>query len=90
MSPVPERQAPAWRVALAAVPFLASIGLLGFAVRSGALMTFAILWPIIQVAGYVLSLRVAKGDLAHPVVNAQIALHWLMLVLVIALVLQAV
>ncbi len=89
MSHAPERQLAGGRVALAAIPFLGSIGLLGFAVQTGALVTFAIFWPLIQVAGYAISLKVAQGDLAHPMVNAQIALHWLMLVLVIALVVRA-
>ena len=84
------RPAGTWRALLAAIPFLASMGLLGFALNTGALVTFAIFWPLIQIAGYIMSLRVAKGSLAHPMVTSQIALHWLMLGLVVALVVRTV
>ena len=72
-------------VLAAAVPFLASIGLLGFAFNTGALIAFASFWPLFQVAGYVWTLRMAKGALDHPLVKTQIVLHWMMLCIVAAL-----
>lgn len=77
------------RIALSAIPFLASIALLGLAVQSGAFLKFALSWPVIQAMGYGMTIRLAKGDIAHPLVTAQIALHWLVLALLIGLVVRA-
>ena len=74
------------RFGLAAVPFLISIGLLGLAVQSGAFLKFALSWPVVQAMGYSFTIRLAKGDISHPLVTAQIALHWLVLALLIGLI----
>ncbi|MEP5937392.1 MAG: pyridoxal phosphate biosynthetic protein [Erythrobacter sp.] len=74
------------RVLAAAIPFLLSLGLLGIAAQSGMALTFAIGWPIIQIAGYFVTIRKAKGDMRHPLVTAQIVLHWLVLALLIAVI----
>lgn len=76
------------RVSLAAVPFLFSIGLLGIAVQSGAFLKFALSWPVVQAIGYSFTIKRAKGDITHPLVSAQIALHWLVLALLIGLIVR--
>ena len=69
----------------AAIPFLLSLGLAGFAVNTGTLLAFGIGWPMLQAAMYFGAFKFAKGEIDHPLVTSQIALHWLMLALVIAL-----
>ena len=71
------------RIALAVVPFLASMLLLGFSFRTGALRAFAIGWPLLQIGGYLMALNIAKEDLHHSLVKGQIMLHYLALVLVL-------
>ena len=73
-----------WALA-AAVPFLLSITLLGFAVSRQTLLAFAIGWPIIQLIGYAGSLRRTKGEIDHPLVKTQVMLHWMMLAILIAI-----
>lgn len=77
------------RFAFAAIPFLASIALLGIAIHSGAFLKFALSWPVVQAMGYGFTIRLAKGDISHPLVMAQIALHWLVMALLIALIMRA-
>ena len=77
------------RVILAAIPFLLSIALLGVAIQSGAFLKFALSWPVVQAMGYSFTIRLAKGDIAHPLVTAQIALHWLVLALLFGLIMRA-
>ena len=57
-----------WALA-AALPFLLSIGLLGFAISEQVLVAFAIGWPILQIIGYVGSIKLAKGDFTHYLVK---------------------
>ena len=76
----------ALRVLAAAIPFLLSLGLLGMAAQSGMALPFAIGWPIIQIAGYFVTIRKAKGDMRHPLVTTQIVLHWLVLALLVAVI----
>ncbi|MCV0384371.1 MAG: pyridoxal phosphate biosynthetic protein [Erythrobacter sp.] len=73
-----------WALA-GAVPFLASIAFLGIAFGTGALIAFAVAWPLFQVFGYAGSLRLARGEIDHPLVKTQVVLHWMMLVLLIAI-----
>ena len=73
----------------AAVPFLLSLALLGFAFSRQAFLAFAIGWPLFQVFGYGGSLKLAKGQLDHPLVKTQIVLHWMMLALVFAVLVSA-
>ena len=78
------------RVGLAAVPFLFSIALLGIAAQSGAFLKFALSWPVVQAMGYSFTIKRAKGDITHPLVSAQIALHWLVLALLVGLIVRGV
>ena len=78
------------RICFVAVPFLASIALLGIAVQSGAFLKFALGWPVVQAMGYGFTIKLAKGDVSHPLVSAQIALHWLVLALLIGLIVRGV
>ena len=78
------------RICFVAVPFLASIALLGIAVQSGAFLKFALSWPVVQAMGYGFTIKLAKGDVSHPLVSAQIALHWLVLALLIGLIVRGV
>jgi|GEM_PF-4265272 len=86
MSDTQQHRGEALRVAAAAIPFMLSLGLLGIAAQSGLALPFAIGWPIIQVAGYGVTIRKAKGEMRHPLVTAQIVLHWLVLVLLAAVI----
>ena len=69
----------------AAIPFLASLALAGLALRRGIMMEFGLGWPIIQGAMYFGATRFSNGEVDHPLVKSQVMLHWMMLVLVIAL-----
>lgn len=73
----------------AAIPFLLSLALLGFALSRQTLLAFAIGWPLVQVFGYGGSLKLAKGTIDHPLVKTQIVLHWMMLALFIAILVRA-
>jgi len=73
-----------WALA-AAVLFLAAVGLLGYAFASGTLLPFASGWLILQMFGYVGALRLAHGDLAHPLFKSQVMLHAIAFMLVIGL-----
>ncbi|MEC7399895.1 MAG: pyridoxal phosphate biosynthetic protein [Pseudomonadota bacterium] len=73
----------------AAVPFLLSLALLGFAISRQTFLAFAIGWPLFQIFGYGGSLSLAKGAIDHPLVKTQIVLHWMMLALVIVILLGA-
>ena len=73
----------------AAIPFLLSLALPGFALSRQTLLAFAIGWPLVQVFGYGGSLKLAKGTIDHPLVKTQIVLHWMMLALFIAILVRA-
>ena len=73
----------------AAVPFLLSLALLGFAISRQTFLAFAIGWPLFQIFGYGGSLSLAKGAIDHPLVKTQIVLHWMMLAIVIAIFVRA-
>ncbi len=89
MTDTQQQRGEAWRVAAAAIPFLVSLGLLGIAAQTGLALSFAIGWPIVQIVGYGVTLRKAKGDMRHPLVTTQIILHWLVLTLMSAVILGA-
>ena len=74
-----------WALA-AAIPFLAAIALLGYALSRQTLLAFAIGWPILQVFGYWGSLKRAEGQIDHPLVKTQVFLHVMMLFILIAIV----
>lgn len=78
------RSAKLWALG-AAIPFLLSILLLGFAFSRQTFLAFAIGWPIIQVFGYAGSLKRAQGQIDHPLVKTQVMLHWMMLAILIAI-----
>lgn len=78
------RSAIVWAIA-AAIPFLISLALLGFAFSRQTFLAFAIGWPIIQVFGYAGSLKRANGEIDHPLVKTQVMLHWMMLAILIAI-----
>ena len=75
-----------WTVMLGAIPFLVSIFLLAVGLRYGLLQAFAIGWPSFQVFGYAVTYNMADGDLTSPLVKSQVALHWIMLALLVAIV----
>ena len=74
-----------WLIA-GAIPFLLSIFLLGISLNSGVLTMFAIGWPLLQVFGYTMTLRMAKGDPSHDLVKVQVIVHYMALALLVALV----
>ncbi|WOE76001.1 hypothetical protein [Alterisphingorhabdus coralli] len=76
-------------MALAAIPFLVSIFVLGLALSNQVLVTFGIAWPVIQIVGYWMMLQSAEWRFSHQLVTTQIALHWLVMFLLIALVRKA-
>lgn len=73
-------------IAAAAIPFLVSLALLGYAVSNRFAYVFAIGWPVLQVFGYVGALRFSKARIDHPLVHAQVVMHWLVLVLLAAMI----
>ena len=79
------RAAKLWALA-AAVPFLLSILLLGFALSRQTLIAFAIGWPLLQIFGYRGSLKRSEGQIDHPLVKTQVILHWMMLAILIGIV----
>ena len=74
-----------WLIA-GAIPLLLSILLLGISLNSGALTMFAFGWPLLQVFGYTMTLRMAKGDPSHDLVKVQVIVHYMALALLVALV----
>ena len=74
-----------WALA-AAIPFLLSLALLGWAVANQSVLAFAIGWPILQAIGYVGSLKRAGGDFSHVLVKTQVTLHYMVLALLLALI----
>lgn len=82
-----EKSQKLWALA-AAIPFLLSIALLGWALSKQAFLAFAIGWPVLQVFGYAMTLRIARGDFSHVLVKSQVMLHYMALGLLVALVLK--
>ena len=78
----------AWAIG-AAIPFLFSLVVLGIAVQRGTFLEFAIGWPLIQVLFYYGAIRQAGGAIDHPLVKTQVMLHWMMLVLLVAILTRA-
>ena len=74
----------------AAIPFLVSIGLLGFALANQVMLEFAIGWPAFQIFGYVGALSLAKGNPAHFLFKSQTMLHFMVMALLIAILVKAV
>ncbi|MAK98199.1 MAG: pyridoxal phosphate biosynthetic protein [Citromicrobium sp.] len=77
-----------WLIA-GAIPFLLSFLVLGVSFSTGALTAFSVGWPILQIFGYAMTLRMAKGDAAHDLVKVQVVLHYIALVLLITLLVRA-
>ncbi|WP_394731111.1 pyridoxal phosphate biosynthetic protein [Altererythrobacter sp. GH1-8] len=77
-----------WALA-AAVPFLLSLALLGYALAKQTFLAFAIGWPILQLFGYTMTLRIAKGDFSHVLVKGQVMLHVMVLGLLAAVIARA-
>ncbi len=77
-----------WAIA-AAIPFLLSLALLGYAIAKQTFLAFAIGWPILQVFGYTMTLRIAKGDFSHVLVRGQVMLHVMALGLLVAILVRA-
>jgi hypothetical protein len=73
----------------AALLFLAAIGFLGFALRTGIMSGFAIGWVALQIFGYVGALKFANGDFAHPLFKTQVVLHIMAVVLLAATISKA-
>lgn len=82
------RQQTVW-AAIAAAIFLVSLGWLGIAITNGAMLAFAIGWPVLQVVGYAGSLKRARGDTAHYLFKAQVMLNIIVVALLIALIVRA-
>ena len=77
-----------WPIA-GSIPFLLSIFLLGISLNSGALTVFAVVWPLLQIGGYTMTLRLAKGDTSHDLVKTQVILHYAALILLVVLLVRA-
>lgn len=77
-----------WALA-AIIPFLLGIALFGFAMVKQVFVLFTTAWLLLQTFGYVISLKLAKGDPAHYLVKAQVLLHWTVVVLLVAMILRA-
>ncbi len=77
-----------WLIA-GAIPFLLSFFVLGLSLTTGALTAFAIGWLILQVFGYAMTLRMAKGDTSHDLVKVQVVLHYVALALLVTLLVRA-
>lgn len=77
-----------WAIA-AAIPFLLSLALLGYAMAKQVFLAFAAGWPVLQVFGYTMTLKMAKGDFSHVLVKTQVMLHVMVLGLLIAVVVRA-
>ncbi len=71
-----------------ALSFILSIALLGYSLWTGIALSFAILWPLLQIFGYGMALKMAKGDPAHYLVKTQVVLHWMMVFLLAAMILR--
>lgn len=69
-----------------AVPFVLSIALFGYSLSTRIALSFAILWPLLQIFGYGMTLKMAKGDPAHYLVKTQIILHWIIVILLAAMI----
>jgi hypothetical protein len=80
----PTRAQGLWALA-GVIPFMLSIALLGYALAQQVLLVFAIAWPMIQIFGYSMTLKMAKGDPAHYLVKSQVLLHWMVLALAVAM-----
>ncbi|MEP3049971.1 MAG: pyridoxal phosphate biosynthetic protein [Erythrobacter sp.] len=76
-----------WALA-AALLFLASIGLLGFALSNQVFIAFALGWVALQIFGYGGSLKRAKGDFNHPLFKSQVMLHGIAMALLLVLLLK--
>ncbi|TRD12634.1 pyridoxal phosphate biosynthetic protein [Erythrobacter insulae] len=74
---------------LGSTMLLTAVGFLGFAFAEGIMLPFAIGWVVLQMFGYVGSLKLGNGDLAHPLFKTQVMLHMMVLGLLIALVIRA-
>ena len=83
----PTRAQLVWFLA-GAIPFLASIGLLGYSLTTRVALSFAVFWPLLQIFGFVTALKMAKGDPAHYLVKTQVILHWMIVILLGSLVLK--
>lgn len=70
---------------LAVIPLLASIFFLGFGLNYGIMREFAIGWPLFLIGGYVATYRISRGNLLSPLFTSQVAVHWIVLVLLVAL-----
>ena len=82
------REQTVW-AAIAAAIFLLSLGWLGIAITNGVMLAFAIGWPVLQVAGYVGSLKRAHGDTAHYLFKAQVMLNIVVVALFAAIIVRA-
>lgn len=71
-----------------ALSFILSIALLGYSLWTGIALSFAILWPLLQIFGYGMALKMAKGDPAHYLVKTQVILHWMIVFLLAAMILR--
>lgn len=77
-----------WALA-AALLFLLAVGFLGFAFNTGIMLSFAIGWLLLQIFGYVGSLKFANGDFAHPLFKGQVLLHCIALMLLVVTIIRA-
>jgi hypothetical protein len=77
-----------WALAAASL-FLLAIGFLGFALNTGVMRGFAIGWIALQIFGFVGALKVARGDFAHSLFKAQVMLHVVAVLLLVAVLIRA-
>jgi hypothetical protein len=77
-----------WAFSAAAL-FLLAIGFLGFALNTGVMRPFAIGWVALQIFGFVGALKAARGDFAHALFKAQVMLHLVAVLLLVAVIIRA-
>ena len=74
---------------VAAIPAAFSLLLMITALNLGQFLVFGIAWPLFQLVGYTMTLKIARGDFTHPMVVTQICLHWIIAVLLITLMVRS-
>ena len=77
-----------WALAAAGL-FLIAVGFLGFALNTGVMRPFAIGWIALQIFGFVGALKAARGDFAHALFKAQVMLHVVAVLLLVAVFIRA-
>ncbi len=84
----PSQKAMALRIAMS-IPFGFALLILVGAILGGKAIAFAIGWVIMQLIGYGVIVKRYGIDPSQPILASQIAIHWLMMVMLIAILVRA-